>query len=88
MDNNAIDLNTLSATLLARVEATNILTNITNAILNVTQKSNRPISDEILNAIQIAFEKENTATNECLTKLEQLTQSMNSDNIDIFKSKD
>lgn len=87
MDNNAIDLNTLSATLLARVEATNILTNITNAILNVTQKSNRPISDEILNAIQIAFEKENIATNECLTKLEQLTQSMNSDNIDIFKSK-
>ena len=79
MNNNVVDINTLSATLLARVEATNILTNIINAILNVTQKSDNPISDELLVAIQAAFEKENIATNECLNRLEQLTQSGQAD---------
>lgn len=84
MNNNVIDLNTLSTTLLARVEATNILTNITNAILNATQNSNTPIPDEILAAIQEAFEKENIATNECFNRIESLNRSTPSDTTDII----
>lgn len=76
MENNqSIDITTLTATLLARVEATNILTNIINAILNVTQQSDNPLSDELIGAIQHAFEKENIATNNCMTQIEKLTQS-------------
>lgn len=74
IDANKVDLNTLCTTLLARVEATNILTNIVNAILNVTQKSDNPISDEIIYAIQDAFAKESIATNNCLNQIEQASK--------------
>lgn len=70
---NSLEVNNMLISALARIEASNILINVLNAIFSVTQKddSEHKISNEIVGAIQNAINEEGKKTDDLYTKIAQ-----------------